>query len=246
MPTADTSLGGPAKEFAKTVGDLLSRLRHPSSEIRRAGLEEFCGVYWKPIYFNLRVVLKKSNEDAKDLAQAFLLWLVQGDALARYASERGSFRAYLKLLLKHFAHDQDEALQTLKRGGGVQVVGLDRDLGELDQADGDPWKLDPERVFDRTWRNELIKRAVDRVRERLRSAGRALQVQVFDEYDGTGSREKPTYAALGQRLGLSVTDVTNYLFAVRGAIRAEIRSELAAMTNGPEELEEEWNAFFKL
>lgn len=219
---------------------------NPSLEVRKKALEELCGRYWKPIYCHLRVAWVKSNEDAKDLTQAFLLWLLEGDALARYAPQRAAFRTYLKSLLRHFVQNHDEALQRLKRGGGVRVLDLDRDTQALDEVLADPRKVDPERVFDRIWTSELVKGAVSRVGEVFRSRGQTLQFQVFQEYDGTGSGEKPTYAALAERLGLKETDVANYLFAVREAIRSEIRAELSKMTSGPDELEEEWNAFFKL
>lgn len=246
MRTGDTSLGGPAKEFAKTVWDLISRARDSSPEVRLPALDEFCRIYWKPIYFHIRLAWGKPNEDAKDLTQAFLLWIVEGDALTVYSRERASFRTYLKTLLQHFVHDQEEALHRLKRGGGVQLLHLNRDAAALDEVLKDHRGIDPGRVFDRVWRVELLKRAVDRVAERFRSTGQAQKFQVFEQYDGQGSGEKPTYAALAQRLGLKESDVTNYLFAVRSEIRSEIRAALTAMTDGPEELEEEWNAFFKL
>lgn len=244
MKSGDTSLGGPASEFAKTARDLISRAGDPSWEVRRAALEELSRIYWKPIYSHIRVAWNKSNEDAKDLTQAFLLWLVEGDALTRYTPERAAFRTYLKTLLKRFVQHQEEALHRLKRGGGVRVLDLNHDAVALDDVLKDPRGVDPERVFDRMWKVELVKRVMDRVGERFRAGGQGIRFQVFQEYDGAGSVGKPTYAELARRLGLKEGDVRDYLFAVREAIRSEIMAELSAMTTSPEDLEGEWNALF--
>lgn len=240
----DTSLGGTTQDFTKTVQGLLQRVHDENDQIRRAGLEDLCRIYWKPIYCHLRRGWAKTNDDAKDLTQAFLLWLVEGDALRRYTPERSSLRTYLKSLLRHFVQDHDKALHRLKRGGGARLADLNCDAAELEGILQDPRGLDPERVFDRVWKAELIRRAVDRVAERFRARGQMLQFRVFEEYDLSG--EKPTYAALAARLGLKEPDIANYLFAARNAIRAEIRAELGAITDGVERLEEEWNAFFQL
>jgi RNA polymerase sigma factor (sigma-70 family) len=245
MLPGDTSLGGPAREFSKTAWDLLSRARDSSVEVRQAGLDDLCKAYWKPIYSHVRMAWNKSNEDAKDLTQAFLLWLVDGDALRRYAPERAAFRTYLKTLLKHFVQHQEAALHRLKRGGGIRVVTLNHEIAALDEVLRDSRGVEPERMFDRVWMTELLGRAVDRVADRFRSGGRILQIQVFEAYDGA-SGEKPTYATLAKQLGIKESDVTNHLYSVREAIRSEIKSELSALTTSPEELEEEWNAFLRL
>jgi DNA-directed RNA polymerase specialized sigma24 family protein len=245
MRPGDTSLGGPAKEFAKTARDLISRARDSSPEVRQAGLEDLCRAYWKPIYTHIRLVWNKSNEDAKDLTQAFLLWLVDGEALRRYAPERAAFRTYLKTLLKHFVQHQDTALHRLKRGGGIRILALNDGVSALDEILRDSRGVEPERIFDRVWMTDLVKRAVDRVTDRFLSSGRTLHIQVFEAYDGA-SGEKATYATLAKRLGIKESEVTNYLFSVREAIRSEVKSELSTLTRSPEELEEEWNDFLKL
>jgi hypothetical protein len=123
---------------------------------------------------------------------------------------------------------------------------LNVEAGGLEGLLADPQGMDPESVFDRVWKVELIQQAVARVSEQFHAQGKALQFKVFEEYRRQESGEKPTYAALAECHGLKESDVTNYLFVVRVAIRTEIRAELAKITDGPEELEEEWNALFQL
>src|SRR5436853_7711854 len=119
MRGRDTTLGGAGTRLPETVLDLVSRAADQSPQTRRQALEELCARYWKPVYYFIRTRWAKSNEDAKDLTQAFFLFLLEGNALREYAPARASFRTFLKLLLKRFLQDEEKASQRKKRGGGI-------------------------------------------------------------------------------------------------------------------------------
>ena len=242
MNEGDTTLGGAGRAFPDTVAEFLSWIRDPSPDGRERGLEALCQRYWKPIYYYFRVGWAKSNEDAKDLTQAFLLWVAQGEALARYLPERASFRTYLKTLLKRFAQHDEEARSREKRGGDIQLLGLEEvDDSALPRRPGD----NPETVFDRAWLRLLMERAVDRVRRRFKADGRENKIRIFEEYDLADPASRPTYGELADRLGLKEDDVRNSLFAVREQIRSEMFSEISTLTSS-EDLKEEWNGLFGL
>jgi RNA polymerase sigma-70 factor (ECF subfamily) len=238
MKTGDTSLGGPLEAFPQTVAEFVMFLRDGSPEVRQAGLEELSRRYWKPVYHCLRAGWGKSNEDAKDLTQAFFLWLVEEGGLRRYEPGRASFRTFLKALLRHFVQHADEASARLKRGGKARVV-------ELNPALPDPLARDPERAFEEAWRDETLRRAHDRVRDRLLEGEGALKYRVFEAYDLAPAGDRPTYQAVAGRFGLKETDVHNYLFAVREEIRSEVRAQLAQAASEGADLEEEWDDFFR-
>ena len=245
MRNRDTSLGGPGVNFADTVWGTIERARDASPEVRQAGLEELARTYWKPVYRYLRVAWAKSNEDAKDLAQAFFLWLTDRNALERYEPDRGSFRTFLKALLRHFVQHHDEALDRLKRGGGKVIVSLAPEDAALNEVVPDPKALNPEEAFEREWRNALMSKAVDRVRRRLVAEGTGVKFRVFEAYYLTGSAEaRPTYTGVADRLGVKEGDVKHYLADVREDVRNEIRTVLAQTLSRPDDFQEEWNAFF--
>ncbi len=226
---ADTSLGGGRGEFPVTTWGMVSRMR----EARGDALETLCRRYWKPVYRYARVAWSKSNEDAKDLAQAFFAWLLEGGALSRYEPAKGGFRAYLKTLLRRFVSHQEEALGRLKRGGAATIVIIPDDVADAG---------DPDMIFDRAWKTTVVNTCIARVKERMLAARRQTPVSVFEGYDLAD--EKPTYDELAARLGIKAGDVRNHLFAFREELRQEIRAELAETTASEEELEEEWNALF--
>ncbi len=235
---SDTSMGGEGEAFPKTTFHLVQGLHGEDLEDRRGALELLCKRYWKPVYAFVRRAWAKSNEDAKDLAQAFFLWALEADRLARFDPARGTFRGFLKLLLKGFLADREDAMRALKRGGGVKILSIP------DTAGFEPADRDPHEAFDRHWKLEVVKRALQRVQKWYSANNREIQYKAFREYAEAEKEGKPTYAEVARRLGLSESDVRNHLHAVRRRLREEIRAELADTVSGPGELEGEWKALF--
>ena len=234
--------GGP-KAFPATTGGFVARFAGLETEGYRDCLAELAGRYWRPVYTFVRIAWNKSNEDAKDLTQAFFLWLAEQEPLRSYAPERGSFRTFLKVLLRRFLGHEDEALRALKRGGGAGFLRLEGDAAPLESVLADPRAADPEKLFDRAWTVSVMKVAVDRVRDRLARQGREAVFRVFEAVD-LASGEKPSYADVAGRLGLKESQVRDHLFTARQEVRGEIRSELAQMTRDDAGLEEEWRDLF--
>ena len=145
MNSGDTTLGGGDKAFPETTLGFAGGLRNPQTADYTRSMETLCARYWKPVYSYLRIGWAKSNEDAKDVAQAFFAWLLEEEALRKYDPAKGGFRAYLKVLLRRFVGHVERDLQRLKRGGGARVFSLDGDaplLPELQRGE-----VDPEKVF---------------------------------------------------------------------------------------------------
>jgi RNA polymerase sigma-70 factor (ECF subfamily) len=250
---ANTTIGGSGggREFPETSWSLIANLSPgagPGGD-RARGLDELCRRYWKPIYCYVRQGFGKSNDDAKELTQAFFLWLVDGQTLSKYAPDRASFRFYLKGLLRNFVRNDLQAMRRLKRGGGEAPIALpDDDVRALDELLPDAKTTSPEEAFDRAWIGELIERAVARVREEAQEGGGdaldAVRFKVYEAYELGPPGSQPTYADVARQLSLSASDVRNHLFAVRERVRAEIRRELRETVASPEQLDDEWSAIF--
>src|SRR3989442_306092 len=73
----DTDLGGPAVVFPATQCSLIRSTNSPDPAVRKLAHEHLIAAYWKPVYKYIRVKSKFSNEDAKDLTQAFFTWAVE-------------------------------------------------------------------------------------------------------------------------------------------------------------------------
>lgn len=241
---ADTSLGTGAREFPATTWGLVTRFREPLGAGFRDGLEDLCRRYWRPVYHYFRVARGRSNEEAKDLAQGFFLWLLEGDALIRYAPERGGFRRYLKVLLRSFLNMHEDEAHARKRGGGARILAFDGEMLSEDEVSVDSAHSDPEKIFDDAWARTVTQRAIHSVRDRFVAAGRQTQFRIFEMHDLAPPGDPPSYGEIAGRLGIKPDKVRDSLAAVRREIRTEIRVELATLTAGDPELEEEWHALF--
>jgi RNA polymerase sigma factor (sigma-70 family) len=241
---SDTSLGGPLKGFPETRMTLVHGLHSADPAERHAAFEALGANYWKPIYSYVRIAWARGNEEAKDLTQAFLLWLLEGEALDRFESERGSFRGYLKVLLRSFVGHQAVALARLKRGGGKPTLSLDGEAKGIDEFLSESRVSDPEEAFERAWRVELVDQALERVKLRYIEMGRASDFGIFEAYALESGVDKPTYEQLAERTGWSVDEVRKGLAQVRQDLRREIHVELVRLTGSDREAQDEWKALF--
>src|SRR5262245_3814032 len=161
----DTSLGGRAKAFPPTSAGLAMRFAGLETQGYRESIEELAQRYWKPVYTFIRVAWKKSNDDAKDLTQAFFLWLTEREPLRAYAPAKGGFRTFLKVLLRRFLGHDTAGLQRLKRGGGAVHLSFEDDVASIEEVLPEAQSTDPDRLFDQAWLVTVMKAATDRVRE---------------------------------------------------------------------------------
>lgn len=223
-------------EFPRTTEGLRAHLRSPDPQARRAVMESLAERYWSPVFQFLRLSYGKPAQEAEDLAQAFFLWLMERDVLQKFDPARSAFRTFLKGVLRNFAGNEHQALQRLKRGGGVRHVPLPAAMLDAES--------DPEKAFDRAWTRELVARAVARVRARYEASKRFVPFLVFERHD-LAAGDPPSYAELARTLGLKESDVRNHLFEVRGRVREEVGAELRDLEGEPDDSSVDWGGVFR-
>src|SRR6059058_4267906 len=89
---------------------------------------------------------------------------------------------------------------------------------------------------------QLVHPWVAETRVSCESEGKLIQVALFERYDLDDADPKPSYAQLAHELGLSVTDVTNYLAFARREFRRCVLDQLREMTASDEEFRREAQA----
>jgi len=231
-----TDMGQGRGVFPETSLGLVNAIQNPDLPEHREAVERLCQYYWTPTYRFIFPWWTQSNEDAKDLTQSFLLWLMESGALGSYDPEKGRFRTFVKVLLRRFLSRQAKAQSRLKRGGGINIVSLDEKPGLTPESDAGS----AEEAFDAALLGKLLEDAVAYVRERYAARGRERCVTIFEEYDLVERDDRPTYAVLAKRHDVGEGDVRNYLFSVRDAVRNRMRAQFALMTPSPDSLEDEW------
>lgn len=229
------------RNFPLTRNSALAALSSSNLAERARGLEILSSAYWRPIYSYLRLRWSRSHEEAADLAQEFFADVVQKQLLTRFDATRARFRTYLRVCIDGLVANHDRAASRLKRGGGAATVHLEfedvRDEMERRATES------PEAVFEREWSRAVFSIALQRLRAECEAAGKAQHFELLERYDL--SDERPTYAELSRRFGISVTDVTNRLSRVRRELRGVVLDVLRELTASEEEFREEARALFR-
>jgi RNA polymerase sigma-70 factor (ECF subfamily) len=88
--------------FPNTNWTILAQATLQGDEDARRAMDEFCQLYWKPVYLAI-CATARSGEDAKDQTQSFFRYLMANSTLRRAQRERGKFRTFLLTILWRFS-----------------------------------------------------------------------------------------------------------------------------------------------
>ena len=231
----------PEGRFPTTRLSAIAGIRQTDPVIRTRSLDTLAAAYWKPVYKYIRVKWGKSNEDAKDLTQAFFTKALEKEFFASFDPVRGRFRTFLRTCLDGFLANEEKSGARIKRGGDVVHLPL-----EFETADGElvaaeiPSGEDLDKYFDAEWVRHLFALTVEALRQDCASRGRDVVFEVFEKYDledpGT---ERLTYQKLGDRMGLPASTVTNHLSVARREFRRILLDKLKEITATDEEFRRE-------
>lgn len=232
-----TKLGGAGGAFPATLWTMILGARDEKTPLH---LEKLCALYWKPVYWLIRLRWNRPNEDAKDLTQDFFATFLEKDFLRSVSPDRGRFRSFVRAALEHFMlnHARDE--RRIKRGGGERPISLDTPESPLFHL---PAKTESvERTFDQIWAQSLMQDAIHALREQYRGAGKESSFQTFEAYDLADA--PPTYGELARRFKTTEDSVRAALRRVRADLRAFLRDRVVQSLADPAELEGEMRYLF--
>ena len=230
----------PVSGFPTTHVSLVRRARSGDDETRVRARDALAEVYWAPIYAHLRLSHGIQREDAEDLTQGFFVEALRRDLFARYEPERARFRTYLRTCVDAYVSNARKAERRLKRGGGLRPVAIDVADIEERLTTGSA-ATDAELLFEREWVRSILGTALTRLRTQYTAAGRTRHLAVFERYDLAGAEDgaRPTYGDVAAELGLTTTQVTNWLAVTRRDFRAIVLATLRDLTGSDEEFRAE-------
>jgi RNA polymerase sigma-70 factor (ECF subfamily) len=233
MAEKDTAIQEGGSRFPATAWSLLSRLRDPRDPRVQEYLNRMMEMYWRPIYKYVRIAWKRSNEDAKDLTQAFFIHLLEGDLLARADPDRGNFRKLLLTSLRNFLANEQRAGHAQKRGGGKMIVSLD--VGVEDGGAPDP--SDPQEAFESQWARELLERAIDKL-------SRTVRPPVFTAFKRF-HLEDAAVREISKELKATEAQVGHYIQDARTVLRRLVMDEIREYVHDDTEIARELDELFK-
>jgi RNA polymerase sigma-70 factor (ECF subfamily) len=201
----------------------------------RAALEILCANYWYPVYAFVRRQ-QHSPHDAQDLTQSFFTKLLEKRWLDGVEREKGRFRSFLLVSVKHFLSNERDHAEAQKRGGGRRQISLDISSAETRYAAEPHDTATPEKIFERRWAFTLLERVLGRLRVEMTAAGKE---ELFDELKPTLAGEQSPYAQIAERLGMTEGAVKVAAHRLRKRYRELIRDEIAQTVADGDEVDEE-------
>ena len=227
-----------AEVFPATSLSALARVKSDDPVERAFAWEQLARIYYKPVYKHLRLRWNKSAEDAEDLTQHFFAEALEREIFSSYDGGRARFRTFVRVCVDRLAMNQHAAAQARKRGGGMNVASIESREAEAELAlMSHDAREEMDRIFDREWARSVFEVSIARLKARLAETGRTHLYEAFACYDLADS--PPSYAELAEKLGTSVTTVTNHLATARKLLRTVTFETLRELTASDEEFEEE-------
>lgn len=206
----------------------------PQSE---KALAELCQQYWYPLYAYVRRQ-GKSKEDAEDLVQAFFARFLEKNYLAGLRAERGKFRAFLLVSLKHFLANEWDKANRQKRGGGIEHLSLDWQSADERYHLDPPDPGSPDRSFDRAWALALLEQVILRLQQESEAEGKGPLFQQAKGYLMVGEQAIP-YADAAGALQMDEGAVRVAVHRLRKRYRELLREEITQTLDNPADVAEE-------
>jgi DNA-directed RNA polymerase specialized sigma24 family protein len=238
-----------AGRFPPTRRSAIEAVASDDPAVRARAFDVLVRAYWKPVYKHVRLRWRKDAEEAGDLTQAFFARALEKRSFSSYDVSRAKFRTYLKGSLDHFVAETARTAARAKRGGGGPRLSVDFDVAEEElRASGPRAPADVEACFDVEWTRGLFQGAVATLESKCAREHKEKYFEVFRRYvlepeldDGAPER-RPSYAALAATLGITTTDVTNYLSWTRREMKRIVLEALRDLTANEEEFRSEARA----
>ncbi len=229
--------------FATTCWSRVVAAGGAGSDDARVALSELCQAYWHPLYAYVRS-RGFSAADAQDLTQAFFMRLFEKQSLQVADRGRGKFRSFLLGSLDHFINNEFDRARAQKRGGGVAPVSLDFAAGESRLSLEPTHQLTPERLFERHWALAVLETVIQRLESEYRTAGKERHFESLSEALA-GDRDRPDFAAIGQRLDMTADAARQAAHRLRKRYRSLLREEVGRTVADPADVDEELADLFR-
>jgi RNA polymerase sigma factor (sigma-70 family) len=223
--------------FNTTSWTLVMEAARPGEKESLKALSKICQVSWYPIYAFIRR-LGYNQADAEDLAQGFFEHVLQNNVLAHADKERGRFRSFLLGSLRNFVSNEERKYRAEKRGGRVTFVSVDAQEGEDSYQREIAHPETPEKIFQRSWAEQLLQRALDSLKADYERANKLRMFEALYPYL-TCHANPPSYQELAETLKMSSGTVAVAVFRMRKRYGELLRKEIALTVEDQTDVEQE-------
>jgi hypothetical protein len=202
-----------------------------------SALNRLCRSYWKPVYVFARLD-GLAPEDAEDATQEFFAFLLERSWLQQADPARGSFRGFVKALLRNFLSNRRRNASAQKRGAKFDLLPFraveKRELEDIAASD-----LDPAAAYERVWALSVSQAALTRLageQERLGQTARFTALRPFLTHPPATADYDRLARELGQSRNRIAVSLHRLSRRYSELIRAEVIDTLVDRANVETEL----------
>ncbi len=211
---------------------MLAVQRSADTDASSRALEELCCLYWYPLYSFARRQ-GHSPHDAQDLTQGFFHYVVHTGLFAAADRELGKLRTFLLTTFRRYlagVHDHDTAS---KRGGHLQIVSLDVDLGEERYGNEPVDAATPERLFERNWALSVLRTALNELSAIETEAGHGEHFAILAPFLSPEGEGSENYQTVSDKLGCTQEAARQAVSRLRKKFRDFLRKQIGDTLRDP-------------
>jgi RNA polymerase sigma-70 factor (ECF subfamily) len=186
-----------------------------------------------------------SAADAEDLTQGYFARFIEKGVVRDARQERGRFRAFLLVSVRHYLSNERDRARAQKRGGGRRLVSLDAEAAERRLAAEPPDPRTPETEFERSWARTVLQRVDDRLAAREERRGRAGRFARLQPFLRGEQDPDEGYAAIAREWGVSDGAVRLDLHRLRRKWIETLREEIGRTVEDPADVDDEIRHLFE-
>jgi RNA polymerase sigma-70 factor (ECF subfamily) len=231
--------------FDTTRWSLIVRASSSDDEEARLALALLCESYWYPVYAYIRRT-GASAPDAEDLTQGYFARFIEKGVVRDAHQERGRFRAFLLVSVRHYLSNERDRERAQKRGGGRRLVSLDAEAAEKRLASEPPDPSTPETEFERNWAGTVLERVYDRLAEQYTRRGKAARFERLRPFLRGEQDPDEGYTAIAQEWGVGEGAVRVELHRVRKKFVDVLRGEIGRTVDDPRDVDDEIRHLFEV
>ena len=215
--------------------------QHRSSPDGREAFARLCEKYWYPLYAHARR-LEPDAHTAMDLTQGFFEKALEKNYIADVDPARGRFRTFLLTSFTNYIRNEWDKTQTIKRGGGTNLLSLDSAELERRYLQEPADSQTPQQMFDRTWAETLLGRVLTELENEYKESGRGEVFAELKQFLIAGTTEP--YGEVSKRLGMTASATKTAVHRLRSRYRERLCAEVVDTTTDGNHVDDEIRCLF--
>ncbi|MFN8092503.1 MAG: sigma-70 family RNA polymerase sigma factor [Vicinamibacteria bacterium] len=186
-----------------------------------------------------------SAADAEDLTQGYFARFIEKEVVRDAHRDRGRFRAFLLVSVRHYLSNERDRERAQKRGGGRRLVSLDAEAAEKKLAAEPPDPATPETEFEKSWARTVMDRVWGRLADHYARRGKSdrfARLKPFLQDGAPGAYD----AEVAAEWGVSPEAVRLELHRMKKRFGDFLREEIGRTVDDPADVDDEIRHLFEV